>query len=195
MTFRNTAAAIVVLVASAVWAQSAPPAGNVASSRSRRVAANSNALAVAENQRAQSATHKRIEDMGSTLVRMHDLLKQMQAKTAKSSSKDPLIKANLEMWGLMLQDLDNQYEQLRLASHTREDIDARRAALYKQAEARAAMAAKNGQGVGAVPAAADQGAAPSSAAGTNAAAPAAAATQPAPATPPTQPAPANSSQN
>jgi len=126
---------------------------------------------------------------------MHDLLKQMQAKTAKSSSKDPLIKANLEMWGLMLQDLDNQYEQLRLASHTREDIDARRAALYKQAEARAAMAAKNGQGVGAVPAAADQGAAPSAAAGTNAAAPGAAATQPAPATPPTQPAPANSSQN
>lgn len=129
--------------------------------------------------------------MGNILTRMHLLLKQMQAKTAADaaeaadSTKDPLIKANLEIWGLMLADLDNQYARLKITSHTRDELEARRAALYKQAEARAAQAAKTGQGVGAVFAAADQGAQPSPA-GANAAVPT---------TPPTQPAPAASSQN
>ena len=192
MTLRNTVAAIVVLAASAAWAQSAPPVGNAPSSRLRRRVANSNASTVAETQRTQAAMHQRVEDMGHTLVRMHELLKQTQAKTAKSSTKDPLIKANLEMWGLMLDVLDKQYAQLRLAGQTREDLEARRAAMYKQAEARAALAAKNAQGLGAAPAAADQGAAPNPAVGANA--PATPATQPAPATPPTQPAPADSPQ-
>jgi hypothetical protein len=147
--------------------------------------AESNVVGLSDNTRAQSATRQRVEDMGNTLTRMHGLLKQMQAKTGADSTKDPLIKANLEMWGLMLADLDKQYAQLKLASHARDELEARRAALYKQAEARAAQAAKTGQGVGAVPAAADQGAQPSPA-GTNATAPA---------TPQTQPAPPNTSPN
>lgn len=183
MTFRNTAAAIVVLAASTAWAQSTAPAAP--SSHPRRVAAESNVVDLSDNTRAQSAARQRVEDMGNTLTRMHVLLKQMQAKTAADSTKDPLIKANLEMWGLMLADLDKQYAQLKLTSHTRDELEARRAALYKQAEARAAQAAKTWQGVGAVPAAADQGAQPSPA-GANAAVPT---------TPPTQPAPAASSQN
>jgi hypothetical protein len=105
---------------------------------------------------------------------MHALLKQMQAKTSASSAGS-LGKANLEMWSLMLADLDKQYAQLKLVSHTREELDARRASLYRQADARAAQAAKNAQAAGAAPAA-----------GANSAAPA---------TPPAEPAPAASSQN
>jgi hypothetical protein len=167
MIFRNTAAAIVVLAASTAWAQSAAPAAPAPSSHPRRVAAESNVVSLSENTRAQSAMRQRADDMGNTLSRMHALLKQMQAKTAAESTTDPLSKANLEMWGLMLTDMDKQYAQLKLASRNREDLEARRAALYKQAESRAAQAAKQG-------------------AGANAAAPA---------TPPTQPAPATSSQN
>jgi len=184
MTFRNTAAAIVVLAATTAWAQSTAPAAP--SSHPRRVVAESNVVGLSDNTRAQSATRQRVEDMGSTLAKMHAVLKEMQAKTSASSTKDPLIKANLEMWGLMLQDLDKQFEQLKLASRAREDLEARRAAMYKQAEARAALAARNPQGPGSLPAAtADHGPA-TSPAGANAAAPA---------TPPTQSAPAASSQN
>jgi hypothetical protein len=172
MTFRNTAAAIVVLGASTAWGQSTAPAAP--SSHPRRVAAESNVMGLAENTRTQSATHQREEDMGTTLTRMHALLKQMQAKTSASSA-DSLGKANLEMWSLMLADLDKQYAQLKLASQAREELDARRASLYKQADARAAQAAKNAQAAGAAPAA-----------GANAAAPA---------SPPTEPTPAASSQN
>jgi peptidoglycan hydrolase CwlO-like protein len=79
-----------------------------------------------------------MNEMGNTLSKMHALLKQMQAKTVASGPKDPIAKANLEMWGLMLGDLDKQYEQLRIATHAREDLEARRAAMYKQADAKAA---------------------------------------------------------
>jgi hypothetical protein len=76
---------------------------------------------------------------------MHALLKQMQAKNSASASKDPLVKANLEMWALMVADLDKQYEQLRTATLAREDMEARRAAMYKQADEKAAAAARNAQ--------------------------------------------------
>jgi hypothetical protein len=81
--------------------------------------------------------------MGNTLTKMHALLKQMRANT--SSAKDPMAKANLDMWSLMVDQLDNQYEQLRLAARQREDLEARRAALYKQADEKAAQAAKRAQ--------------------------------------------------
>lgn len=174
MTFRSTAAAIIVLAATTAWTQSPSRAPIAPSSHPRTVAAESNAMGLAENTRTQSATHQRLEDMGSTLTRMHELLKQMQAKTTAKSA-DSLSKANLEMWGLILGDLDKQYAQLKAASHAREELDARRASLYRQADARAAQAAKNAQAAGAAPAA-----------GASAAAPA---------TPPAEPAPAASSQN
>lgn len=172
MKFASTIAAITVLAASTALAQSAVPAP---SSHPRRVVAEGNALAVAENAQAQTTMHQRVADMGNTLTRMHTLLKQMQGKISASGSHDPMVKANLEMWGLMLEDLDKQYVQLRVASHAREDLESRRAALYKQAEAKAAMGAKNPQGSAG---ANEQGMAPS-AAGTSAAAPASPATQPA----------------
>jgi hypothetical protein len=110
----------------------------------------------------------RLEDLENTVNQMHTVLKQMQAKAAKSGVKDSIAKANLDMWGLMVGHLDKELQELRVAVAQREDMEARRAALYKQADAKteaeaqaagAAQAAKfgatpapNGQGSGQSPA-------------------------------------------
>lgn len=144
----SKAVATMLLAATAAWAQSASPsmAARASRSNSRTMMATSNAMGLAQNQQAQAAMRQRVEDMGSTLAKMHMVIKQMQAKSA--ASKDSMAKANLEMWGLMLQDLDKQYEQLRVATRTREEMEARRAALYKQAEAKAAAEAQGIQAPG-----------------------------------------------
>jgi peptidoglycan hydrolase CwlO-like protein len=72
---------------------------------------------------------------------MHTLLKQMQAKASAAATKDSVAKANLEMWSMMLDQLDKQYEQLVAAQKAREDMEARRLAMYKQADEKAAAAA------------------------------------------------------
>jgi hypothetical protein len=94
--------------------------------------------------------------MESTLAQMHLVLKQMQDKVAKSKTKDSLAKANLDMWGLMVGHLEKDLQELKIAMAAREDMEARRAALYKQADVKAeaeAQAARAGQaakfGVGA----------------------------------------------
>ena len=92
---------------------------------------------------AQAATAlQRMQGMEDTLKKMHALLKQMHARSGSSASKDPVAKANFEMWELMLGHLDKQFEQLRLATLESEDLNTRRAALYKQAAAKAALAAE-----------------------------------------------------
>ncbi|HKV81696.1 MAG TPA: hypothetical protein VJP02_26350 [Candidatus Sulfotelmatobacter sp.] len=144
MTLRTAAATVLVLTAM-TWAQNGSPAGSASpvALNSRKVIATSNAKGLAENARAQNSARQRMEEMGATLAKMHALLKQMQAKNSASATKDPSAKANLEMWVLMLSDMDKQYEQLRSATQAREDMEARRAAMYKQAEERAATAARN----------------------------------------------------
>ena len=147
MTLRSTTAAVLFLTAS-TWAQSVSPAAPAASpvaTNSRKVVATTNATGVAANVRAQNSGRQRMEEMGNTLSKMHALLKQMQAKNSAGATKDPVAKANLEMWGLMLADLDKQYEQLRTATLAKEDMESRRAAMYKQAEEKAAAAARNAQ--------------------------------------------------
>ena len=148
MKWFSKAALIMLLASTAAWAQSGVPsmAARAPRANSRTVMATSNSMALAQNQQAQTAMHQRVEDLGSTLTKMHAVLKQMQAKNA--SSKDSMAKANLEMWGLMLEDLDKQYEQLRIATRTREEMEARRAAMYKQAEAKAAAEAQGIQAPG-----------------------------------------------
>jgi hypothetical protein len=116
--------------------------------------------------------------MGATLTKMQTLLKQMRAHT--SSSKDPVAKANLEMWTLMVEQLDKQYEQLRVAARQRGEFEARRAAMYKQADEKAAEAARKAQ-QGAKAAAADSNAssgAPAAAPAQTTATPAAPSTSP-----------------
>jgi chemotaxis protein histidine kinase CheA len=104
------------------------------------VAATSNAEALAAGNRARAAASQNLEELGKTLTKMQALLKEMRAKA--NGAKDPVAKANLEMWTLMLDQLDKEYEQLRVAARQREDVEARRAALYKQADEKAAEAAR-----------------------------------------------------
>ena len=111
--------------------------------------------------------HQRVEDMESTLSQMHLVLKQMHDKAAKSKVQDSLAKANLDMWQLMVGHMEKELQELKIAVAAREDMEARRAALYKQADAkteaeaqaaRARLAAGNstpapvGQGAGQSPA-------------------------------------------
>ena len=94
------------------------------------------------------AMRERVQDMESTLSQMRVVLKQMRAKAAKTKPTDPVIKANLDMWELMVGHLDKELEQLRMTLAAREDLEARRAALYRQADANAeaaAQAARAGQ--------------------------------------------------
>ena len=130
-------AAIVILAAACAWGQSS------AASRRQAVVATGNTEGLAAANRAKNAANQNIQEMGATITKMQGLLKQMRART--SSAKDPVAKANIEMWTLMLDQLDKQYEQLRQAARQREEMEARRAALYKQADEKAAEAARKAQ--------------------------------------------------
>jgi hypothetical protein len=79
-----------------------------------------------------------MQAMQDTLTKMHAVLKEMRAKAGSSGSKDQLSKANITMWELMLGQPDKDFEQLSKTALSREDIEARRAAMYKQAMAKAA---------------------------------------------------------
>jgi peptidoglycan hydrolase CwlO-like protein len=131
--------------------------------------------------------------MEGVLSQMHVTLKQMQAKSAKSKTTDPLTKANLDMWELMVGHLDKELEQMRVVFAQREDMEVRRAALYKQADAKAeaeAQAAMAGKlaGQSAAAAAAGQAAPAASATPTPAAlTPSGPAATPVPASPATSP--------
>jgi hypothetical protein len=90
----------------------------------------------------------------------------MQDKAAASKTQDALAKANLDMWKLMVEHLDTELQQVKMAAAAREDLEARRAALYKQADAktdaeaqaaRAAQMAKFASGTQILPPSAQNG--------------------------------------
>ena len=96
-----------------------------------------------------TSLHQRVEDMESTLTQMHLVLKKMHDKAAKSKVQNSLAKTNLDMWELMVGHMEKELQELKIAAAVREDMEARRAALYKQADAKAeaeARAAKFGAG-------------------------------------------------
>jgi len=97
------------------------------------------------NPQGLGAIRERAQDMETTLSQMRVVLKQMHAKAAKSRPTDPVTKANLDMWELMVGHLDKELEQLRVTLAVREDLEVRRAALYKQADAKAEAAAQAGR--------------------------------------------------
>jgi peptidoglycan hydrolase CwlO-like protein len=92
--------------------------------------------------RSELLIQQRLQEMKTTLTRMHTLLKQMQTKAADSHSKDSVAKANVEMWELMVGQLDKQFAELGEAARMRGDMEARRQAMYKQAEERSAATAQ-----------------------------------------------------
>lgn len=141
MRVRNAAAAILVLSVATVWAQSTSPAVRLGSRAVPVQATVGNKVAGAQT---PDALRQRMQDMESTLNKMHAVLKQMRARAA--SRKDQATRDNLEMWELMVGQLDKQFDQLRVATLTREDLEARRAAMYQQAMARAAAARPGARG-------------------------------------------------
>lgn len=154
MTLRIAATAVVLLAVTTVLAQGTPPvpapAGTPLTSQRHALAGRRGMSSAPGNQAASTETlaelRQRMEDMQGTLVKMHTVLKQMRAKAVKGGgTKDPLVKANLDMWELMLGHLDKQFEELKAATLSRADLEARRAALYKQADEKAAAEARAAQ--------------------------------------------------
>jgi hypothetical protein len=146
--FRNAIRVITVLAVSTALAQSTPPATAPADNppatvpggtevMQRQGFAHRRGLAGNRNLPAPTSLHQHVQDMENTLHQMHVVLKEMQAKAAKSTAKDSLAKSNLEMWELLVGHLDKQLQELKVAAALREDMESRRAALYKQADAKA----------------------------------------------------------
>lgn len=140
-------AALLIIAATGVSAQTAAPAAarSLAGRQRSVLATSTDADSKTADMRAKADLNQRMVEMETTLGRMHLLLKQMQASAAVKNSKDPATRANLEMWGLMIQQLDKQFDQLKVTARERADLNARRAAMYHQAEQRAAQE-RNAQG-------------------------------------------------
>ena len=145
MMFRNATRAIMVLAVTTAMAQGTSPAPTVPGGTDvvgqgrglagRRIS--SQAAKRLSGMQTPASLRQRMEDLENTVNQMHVVLKQMHAKAAKSSVKDSLAKTNLDMWELMVGHLDKELQELRVAETAREDLEARRAALYKQADAKA----------------------------------------------------------
>jgi hypothetical protein len=151
MIFRSAIRVVVVLAATAAWAQSAQP-GTTPGAPILNPQGMSGRRGPVGNKTADpqglAAMRERVEDMQSTLSQMRVVLRQMQARAAKSNAPDSLSKANLDMWELMVGHLDKELQQMRVTLAAREDLEVRRAALYRQADAKAeaaAQAARAGQ--------------------------------------------------
>ncbi|HUD65212.1 MAG TPA: hypothetical protein VMQ17_11565 [Candidatus Sulfotelmatobacter sp.] len=153
MMFRNAAIVVVVLAVTTALAQSAPPAPtvpggtDVISQGRGPVGRRISSLGAKRPTSAQtpSAPRQHFEDLESTVNQMHAMLKQMQSRAAKSRTKDSFAIANLGMWELMVGHLDKEVQALRAAIAAREDMEARRAALYKQADVKAEAEAQAGR--------------------------------------------------
>ena len=145
----NVAIALAILTVTQAFAQApggpTPTASAVLGQRSS-LAGRRNMGSASGNQNSNpnslAALHQRIEEMQGTLKSMHSLMTQMNSKISKSGTKDPLVKTNLAMWNLMVGQLEKQLEDLKQTEIAREDMEARRAALYKQAEAKSAAEAE-----------------------------------------------------
>lgn len=145
----SVAIVIAILAATQAFAQApagATPSGSAILGQRRSLAGTRPTSAApgsqSSNANSLAALHQRVEEMQGTLQSMHALMAQMRAKATKNGTKDPLVKANLEMWNLMVSQLDKQLEELKQTAVAREDMEARRAAMYKQADAKAAAEAQ-----------------------------------------------------
>ena len=146
MMLRSVAASVVLAVTTALAQGTSPvsaPVSNPLMSQrhalaGRRGLSSGNKTAGVQT---PATLRQRVHEMEGTLASMHALLKQMHPKAAVNS-KDPLAKANLQMWELMVGHLDKQLQELQIAAAAREDVEARRASMYKQADAKAAAVAQ-----------------------------------------------------
>ena len=91
-----------------------------------------------------ASLQERIEDLQGTLDKMNTVLAQMSKKTA-ATAKDSVAKANLQLWELIVAQLDKQLKDLKFAEERRADAEARRAAMYKQSEIQSQGANRSAQ--------------------------------------------------
>ena len=151
MMFWGATRVVVVLAATAALAQNAQPGTTPGAPMLNQSAPIPNRQRLAgrgplRNRTADPqglvAMREHVQEMEGTVSRMRLLLQQMHARADKSKATDALTKANLDMWELMVGQLDKEFEQLRQTLAAREDLEARRAALYRQADAKAAAEAE-----------------------------------------------------
>ncbi len=138
----TASAAILILATTAVVAQTVAPSAPRAFPHRTSGMAVTDAEAKAAAAHSGSLMQQRVDEMKTTVAKMHALLKQMQTTAVANHSKDPVAKANLQMWELMVGQFDKQLAELSQAAHVREDMESRRQAMYKQAEQRAAEQAQ-----------------------------------------------------
>lgn len=152
MKLKTAATAIVAFTLTTAFAQGTSPAPSgttVPLTPQRRMLGGRRGLPSSVEKKmagAQSPVdfHQNLQDMEATLANMHAVLKEMHAKAA-TRPKDSLVKANLDLWELMVSHLDKQLQQLQTAEAARKDLEARRAAMYKQADAKVEAAARAAQ--------------------------------------------------
>jgi len=146
MMFRSATGVILVLAATAVFGQSAQPGTTPGAPILNQQPGPAARKGPAENKTADPqglpAMRKQVEDMESMLSQMRVVLKQMHANAGKAKVTDSLTKTNLDMWELMVGHLDKELQQLHAALAEREDLEVRRAQLYRQADAKAAAQAQ-----------------------------------------------------
>lgn len=199
MTLRSAAVATVIFAVSAVFAQENAPASapaTAATSEATHPPVVTRVWGKDQNGNPQSGPvngptiQQRIDELQGTLDKMHVVLKQMRSKSA-ASAKDSMVKANLEMWDLVVVQLDKQLQELKQAEASRQDMEARRAAMYKQAEIKPQAAARAAQQAPFSPQPAGTVTAQPTGPGSNAQPPAAASQASAPSSAPTPPASPN----
>jgi hypothetical protein len=148
MMFQNATRVIMALAVTTALAQGTPPAtagspqadvpgGNDVMQRQGYAGRRAPLAKQPHGVPVQTSLRERVHDMESTLNQMRLVLTKMHDKAAKSKTQDSLAKANLDMWELMVRHLDKELRELKIAMAAREDMEARRAALYKQADAKA----------------------------------------------------------
>ena len=145
MIFRSATRVVVVLAATAAFAQSAQPGTTPSApilNRPGLTTRTNPAGNKTADRQGLAAMRERVEDMQNTLSQMRVVLRHMQTNATKSKATDSLAKANLDMWGLMVSHLDKELQQMRVTLAARQDFEARRASLYKQADVKAEAAAQ-----------------------------------------------------
>lgn len=147
MRFGSMVRVLLIFAAAAAFAQTAQPGTSPGTPVVNRGAARRKGPAVDRNSDplGVSVMRERVDDMESTISQMRGVLEQMHANAAKSKVPSSMTKANLELWDLMVRSMDGDLQQLRDTLATREDMEARRIAMYKQADAKAAAAAQAGR--------------------------------------------------
>jgi hypothetical protein len=141
---------IVVLAATTVFAQSAQPGATPSApilsqsapmpNRQSPVGQRGPNGSTADDPLGLGAARERVQEMEDTVSRMRVVLKQMHSTAPKNTATDSLTKTNVDMWELMVGQLSRELQQLRETLAERENMEARRAALYKQADAKIAAA-------------------------------------------------------